>query len=162
MKWSLVFKGCVAVFTLSTFAACQSAEPEGDGNVTSNASGDTGTASVVPEPAIESEAKTAISAMSRGQQAFYLENQVFAGTIEEIGIGLDMDTPNYAYTIVSADDKTAKITAAAKVDGASSFTSLVVAEEGTTKSVICETDEPSQTPPDITEITGCPAGSSEI
>lgn len=175
MKWSLGLKGLVLGLALSTFAACQPAETEGEAAPASETSaaaeapaadateaeGET-VDSVIPNPAVESEAKQILGAMSRGQQAFHLEQGAFASTIEDLAVGIQPETNNYTYTIVSADDKAAKMTATAKVEGIASFGAIVALEEDFSNRLICQTDEPSQTPPDVVDLSGCPAGSSEL
>ncbi|MEO0407601.1 MAG: type IV pilin-like G/H family protein [Cyanobacteria bacterium P01_A01_bin.135] len=47
----------------------------------------------------ESEAKTYIGTMNRGQQAYYLEEQEFGSAISLLGLGLATDTDNYDYQI---------------------------------------------------------------
>jgi type IV pilus assembly protein PilA len=49
----------------------------------------------------QSEAKTYVGSMNRGQQAFYLENATFAGTISALEIGIS-DTKNYKYAIATS------------------------------------------------------------
>ncbi|MGB3768282.1 MAG: type IV pilin-like G/H family protein [Phormidesmis sp.] len=49
----------------------------------------------------QSEAKTYVGSINRGQQAYYLENGEFASTMDEVGIGIVDTTGNYAYTITA-------------------------------------------------------------
>lgn len=45
----------------------------------------------------QSEAKQAIGAINRGQQAYYLERQLFSRNINGLGLGVAIDTDNYSY-----------------------------------------------------------------
>ncbi|AFY37653.1 hypothetical protein Lepto7376_1300 [[Leptolyngbya] sp. PCC 7376] len=45
----------------------------------------------------QSEAKQALGAINRGQQAYYLEKQLFSTNIFGLGLGLQLATENYSY-----------------------------------------------------------------
>lgn len=45
----------------------------------------------------QSEAKQALGAVNRGQQAYYLERQMFSENIDGLGLGLSVATENYSY-----------------------------------------------------------------
>lgn len=47
----------------------------------------------------QAEAKQNIGSLNRAQQAYFLENDSFATTIPEVGIGIKSQTVNYDYTI---------------------------------------------------------------
>ena len=51
----------------------------------------------------QSEAKTYVGSAIRAQQAYYLENNIFAqaGQFTQLGLGVQTTTTNYEYTIVS-------------------------------------------------------------
>lgn len=53
----------------------------------------------------QSEAKTYVGSMNRGQQAYYLENDTFVGSdtkeFGNLGLGIATETTNYSYGIVS-------------------------------------------------------------
>lgn len=51
-----------------------------------------------------SEAKQYVGSMNRGQQAYYLENGVFASTVENLGLGVVTQTTNYTYSLRRASD----------------------------------------------------------
>ncbi|MEB3231835.1 MAG: type IV pilin-like G/H family protein [Leptolyngbyaceae bacterium] len=55
----------------------------------------------------ESEAKTYVGSMNRGQQAFYTENGKFTSGIDDLGVGIQTGTDNYSYTTVSSGSGTA-------------------------------------------------------
>jgi len=46
----------------------------------------------------QSEAKTYVGSMNRGQQAYYLEKQQFAPSLATLAIGIALTTENYGYT----------------------------------------------------------------
>jgi len=54
----------------------------------------------------QSEAKNAVGAVMRQQQAHRLENGAFATDFEELKIGLPTQTDNYEYSIEDGDDAT--------------------------------------------------------
>jgi type IV pilus assembly protein PilA len=45
----------------------------------------------------QSEARTYVGSVNRGQQAYYLEKQQFAGSLAELGVGIALTTTNYGY-----------------------------------------------------------------
>ena len=57
----------------------------------------------------QSEAKTYVGSMNRGQQAYYTEYTRFTGDIGELGIGIEEETENYVYdtTTSTLNSKTA-------------------------------------------------------
>jgi type IV pilus assembly protein PilA len=119
----------------------------------------------------ESEGKTYIRAMSRGQQAYYVEYAKFAPTIEQLGIGIKSETENYRYQMALQNDQTVMMIAQAKKPELKSYTGVVFAignnnQNMQTVTGICETDNPTFTPPSmpsfpnsISEPIQCPSGS---
>jgi type II secretory pathway pseudopilin PulG len=51
-------------------------------------------------PSVEAEAKQNIGAFLRAQQAYFLENNVFANSIPALGTGIRTTTNNYQYVVV--------------------------------------------------------------
>jgi prepilin-type N-terminal cleavage/methylation domain-containing protein len=49
----------------------------------------------------QSEAKTYIGSMNRGQQAFYTENDAFTSSVDAMGVGVGTQTANYVYIAVA-------------------------------------------------------------
>jgi hypothetical protein len=124
----------------------------------------------------QAEGKNYVGAMNRGQQAYYLENDKFATKIEDLGVGIKPETENYRYQIVSQGNSTQSVmmAAQAKRPELRSYTGAVFVvkdkNENLTISAICETDQPSSTPPAMptapktaasSEIQ-CPAGSHRL
>ena len=121
----------------------------------------------------EIDARQAIRSLLFDQQTYYIENSSFTTTSQKV-VKLDarVESPDYTYQVKPKVSKTkgVMITAAAKKPGLRSFTGVVFAvptREGTlTISDVCETIEPSQKAPVITEIPQrpdeaikCPPGS---
>jgi hypothetical protein len=122
----------------------------------------------------ESEGRNNIAAMNRAQEANYLEFAKFAPDIQELGIGIKPETENYRYQIVSQGNQRESVmmTAQAKRPELRSYTGAVFVVktngEDLTVAGICETDEPSSTPPAMPTAPRqaeaaiqCPAGSHQ-
>ncbi|MDC0834043.1 Type IV pilin PilA [Geitlerinema sp. FC II] len=116
------------------------------------------------DAARESEGQTYVGALARAQQAYYLENERFAESLEELQLGLQSETENYQYAIASVENDAAYMTATAKQDDLKSFSSLVYVEDGGTQMLLCGTDDASKTAPERPEMTDsgatCASGSS--
>ncbi len=102
------------------------------------------------------EGKHYVGAMNRAQQAYYLENEQFAGSIEELNIGLPLETPNYQYQIWTIGESgpfqaeiispEAIVIAIAQQPGLKSYSGVVwIDEKGEIMRHMCETDLPSST-----------------
>ncbi|MEG4573558.1 type IV pilin-like G/H family protein [Microcoleus sp. N3A4] len=93
----------------------------------------------------------------RAQQSFYAEHTKFATTLEELGIGMRLDTENYRYQILPESGSTEGVimTVQAKKPQFRSYTGAVflvkVKDDDdnaqTSVGFICETDKPSTIPP---------------
>jgi len=123
----------------------------------------------------ESEGRNNMGAMNRAQQANYLEFAKFAPDIQELGIGIQPETENYRYQIVSQGNQRESVmmTAQAKRPELRSYTGAVFVvkskDEDLTVATICETDEPSSTPPAMPTAPRqaeaaiqCPVGSHQL
>ncbi|MBE9129305.1 MULTISPECIES: type IV pilin-like G/H family protein [unclassified Coleofasciculus] len=116
-----------------------------------------------------------ITLLSRAQQAYYLENSKFAADVEELGVITNLESELYRYQIVPQGDRTQSvaITAQPKESGLPSYIGAVFVTEvngdRTTVTKICETEQPSTSPPpmpippdgDALEIL-CPVGSRSL
>ena len=49
----------------------------------------------------QSEAKTYVGSLNRGQQAFYTENDAFTSNVDSMGVGITTQTANYLYTALA-------------------------------------------------------------
>ncbi|HEY9880399.1 MAG TPA: type IV pilin-like G/H family protein [Leptolyngbyaceae cyanobacterium] len=52
----------------------------------------------------QSEARTYVGSMLRGQQAYFIEKGAFTTSIDQLGLGISSDTENYTYEIVPGED----------------------------------------------------------
>lgn len=89
----------------------------------------------------QSEAKTNVGALNRAQQTYYLENQVFADKVVDLGVGITA-TENYEYSSVAIGDLTSGVANKAKANNADlkGYAGGVFkdAATGTTNSILCE------------------------
>ncbi|MBW4514112.1 MAG: type IV pilin-like G/H family protein [Timaviella obliquedivisa GSE-PSE-MK23-08B] len=81
----------------------------------------------------ESEAKTYVGSMNRGQQAYYLEEGEF-GTLAEIGIGIPETTAYYKYASADTGLSTGDSIKGAVRD----YSGIVTVAKGTSIAKICE------------------------
>lgn len=119
----------------------------------------------------ESEARTYIGSINRGQQAFRLENPEFSPDVDQLGLGVQTETDFYQYEVTESSDEMTTATATAKARGLRSMRGAVfVVQDGdgasTTRAVICATNRASRTPPDLPTVSRlgelqCASGSSE-
>ena len=98
----------------------------------------------------ESEAKTYIGTMNRGQQAYYLEETEFGSALSLLGLGLDTATENFQYKI-ALDNENAGTNQAQPVDADSPVRAYVggfeadfdpAIQEATTFAILCEAVKP--------------------
>jgi Tfp pilus assembly protein PilE len=122
------------------------------------------------QKARQSEAKTYIGAMVRAQQSYYIENNKFSRTINQLGLGMPSSTKYYNYRVLPQGNGTQKVmmTASAKDRKLRSYTGavLIVKINGKNEMIrgICETNKPSLSPPGMPKISSskliqCPVGS---
>ena len=100
----------------------------------------------------QSEAKTNIGSLNRGQQAYFLEAGMMSSSVDLLGLGIPTETTNYKYTISGGGDaqKTAVTNQAqhktnaikAYIGGVKQGTTAETSE-ATTLSVVCEALKPS-------------------
>lgn len=95
----------------------------------------------------QSEAKTYVGSMNRGQQAYRLENPVFAPGFVELAIGIPSSTQYYNYSI-GANGAFGALALADRVDtalksyvGAAQLSSGSATTEATTIALICESKQ---------------------
>ncbi|MGI8503536.1 MAG: type IV pilin-like G/H family protein [Hassallia sp.] len=117
----------------------------------------------------QAEAKNYVGAVNRSQQAYFLENQIFATTLAALQAGIKSDTLNFGYSILGAGptagsfvqiNATAKKTALKSYYGAT-YTAVgdAATSEALTLAVACESIVPTITPP--TAITAANASSCQ-
>ncbi len=112
-----------------------------------------------------------IDIVNRAQQVHFLETGKFAPNLEELGIVSASETEYYRYKIIAVGEasESVAVTAEPKENGLPSYIGAVLTSKDevgntTTVSVICESDQPSMTPPAMPTLvmkfeTQCAAGS---
>jgi uncharacterized protein YjbI with pentapeptide repeats len=123
---------------------------------------------------IEKQAQTNIGALTRGQQAYYLETTKFAKTLKEIGLPVQADGKYYRYTIVAGKPENTKVMVIANPKQHNLATligfvyvSVVKAtQEASTAAIVCTSIKPSQPVPDFPKFDPeakltCPTGYQE-
>ena len=117
------------------------------------------------------EAQAYVGSMNRGQQAYFLEQEAFASSIEELQLGLTSQTANYTYAMeVQPDGASVIITATPVEEYLQHYTGAVFAvgetpDSRTTIAEICESSEALETLPSLNLETGtvdCPPGSTSL
>jgi type II secretory pathway pseudopilin PulG len=125
---------------------------------------------------LESEAQKSMQQMNRAQISYRSNHRQFARTTRQLGISVKSQTENYRYRILSQGNlsRSVVMTAQAKKPGLRSYTSVVFRTKSptgqdVTTATICETDNPSATPPangkisqNPGDILACPSGSREL
>lgn len=112
--------------------------------------------------------------MNRAQQAYYLENDKFSASIEELGLGIKPETEDYTFKIVNQSNQKKSVMniAQAKREGFKSYVGLVYLTkidndtgETVTLAKLCETDRALSKPPKMPKIPNnssekieCPSG----
>ncbi|GAB4232613.1 MAG: hypothetical protein Kow00121_60750 [Elainellaceae cyanobacterium] len=125
----------------------------------------------------QAEAKNYIGSLNRAQQAYHIENGQFSFDMSALGVGVPAETENYSYQIYLYDsDPIAMQVAIPRQPELNSYVGLVWTENldssptVVTRSLLCESDMPSQAEPSDPNIvdgaTGleldCPPGFSPL
>jgi prepilin-type N-terminal cleavage/methylation domain-containing protein len=119
----------------------------------------------------QSEAKTYVGSMNRGQQAFYTENDAFTSSVDAMGVGIGTQTANYVYLAVAGVGTGTNLFAANYSSSASSGSGLKnyggvvslrtagINSEVTSLAFMCETNNVDRQGTDAVNIavtsTGC-------
>ena len=125
----------------------------------------------------QSEAKTYVSTLTKGQQIFFIEKEKWAKTIEETDLGIKAESENYRYNIQNIDSiKTVDIknypgitvqTATAKKEGLKSYLAAAYLSGSSSSdispiSLLCESNEPTTKEAGLPKFDGqalqCPDG----
>lgn len=122
----------------------------------------------------QSEAKTYVGSMNRGQQAYYTENSAFAPAITDLGIGVSSSTANYVYATttgvaegvsrghaLSSSSLAANVTGLRNYGGRTYLTAVGPNSELTTVAFLCETKEVGVDGAGVTQATSCNTGTSK-
>lgn len=116
----------------------------------------------------QSEAKTYVGSLNKGQQAYFTEKSVFGQSVEALGVGINTQTVNYAYTSVDTSttraDSVGESTVAVLRDYSGAVTILQVGptSDATSVAILCETDTPGAAALAPTSGTQCLAGSTQV
>ena len=115
----------------------------------------------------QSEAKAYLGSINKGQQGYFAEYGNFSDNIDSLGIGILQETTNYSYKIKVVNDRFVVSTANAKDKRLRSYSGIVnvynVGNSKTTRTMLCETDQPSLiAPDDFQNVEQCPYGSSPV
>jgi prepilin-type N-terminal cleavage/methylation domain-containing protein len=73
----------------------------------------------------QSEAQTYVGSINRGQQAYYLEKDVFAGAVTTLGIGVPTETTYYTYATGTAATDNATTTATKLTGSVKQYSGIV-------------------------------------
>lgn len=125
----------------------------------------------------QSEAKTYVSSLTKGQQYFFIEKEKWAKTIEETDVGIKAESDNYRYNVQNVDSiKTVDIknypgitvqTATAKKEGLKSYLGAAYLSGSSSSDVspiaiFCESNEPTTKESGLPKFDGqalqCPDG----
>ncbi|HEY9878204.1 MAG TPA: type IV pilin-like G/H family protein [Leptolyngbyaceae cyanobacterium] len=122
----------------------------------------------------ESEAKNNVKAVLRGQQAYILEKNAFATTLDQLQLSIPSETENYTYEIAPGENESSVFVYATPKDSTlKGFTGAVyIAGDGPntmTYTGVCQGDELGILPPippaldtDMAPEVVCPPGSSAV
>lgn len=121
----------------------------------------------------ESVARTDTRSMNRAQQAFNLEKRKFTSNIQELGIEIIPGITDYIYktqAYVSGNNSYAISTAVSKQSGLKSYIGgvflVTLNNELTTLAILCESAEPTTTPPSPPILVGqspqCASGTTPV
>ena len=98
----------------------------------------------------QSEAKTYVGSINKGQQAYYTEKTTFTNDIAALGVGIETQTTNYEYTVDDTKLATEAWTkgTATNSDVLNSYHGMVflVTTTGgsTSRTILCETKSPGK------------------
>ncbi len=110
------------------------------------------------------EAQTYVSALNKGQQAYFTEKLSFSNNIEALGIGIQSETNNYSYRTTLIDRYAVQSVGVAKREGFKSYTGIVwIANDtnnGQTLSILCESAQPTTQNPPIPQLPKLPSTSN--
>lgn len=123
----------------------------------------------------QAEAKTYVGAILRSEQAYFIEYRKFTTSLNELQVIIPSGSTNYRYALTLKDGspQPVMITAAPTKPGLRSYTGVMFAngtgQAATSIQQICETDQPSRTPPAMpiasqnsSEPIRCPPGSQPM
>jgi type IV pilus assembly protein PilA len=109
-------------------------------------------------PVKQIEAKHYVAAMSRAQEAYYLDKQRFSDNIVDLGLGLPTETTHYLYSTQTTDNAAFNYgisrhealfsyASAVRVSPATEVDSDAASDEINTVVILCEADTPGTIKP---------------
>ncbi|MGF1491526.1 MAG: type IV pilin-like G/H family protein [Microcoleaceae cyanobacterium] len=117
----------------------------------------------------QSEAKTYIGSLNKGQQAFYAENNTFTTDIDALGVGIKTQTTNYVYTCTGSTNagatcygQSTNTQSLRSYGGSVYFLTTSATGDATTSSLLCETDGPNTFPNLTVGASACPANTQLV
>lgn len=113
----------------------------------------------------QSEAKTYVGSMNKGQQAYYAENNTFSTSIDSLGVGIKTQTSNYLYSCTGSGNagsscfgNSTNTQSLRSYAGSVYFlTTAATGGDATTSSILCETGSPGIFPAFTAGASDCPA-----
>jgi type IV pilus assembly protein PilA len=114
----------------------------------------------------QGEAAQYVGTITRSEQAYFLENKKFAGTIAELGNPISSNTINYTYELqpIPGPRPAVLIQAIPRKSTLKGFIGIVTANKASTEALICQSQKPTTTLPTPTipskpeNPLACPAG----
>jgi Type IV pilin-like G and H, putative len=120
----------------------------------------------------EARARNFTSVLNRVSRAYFSQNERFTGDIDQLlkRFGSKPNSPNYDFSLALIDEKKAVQTiVVAKLEGLKSYTGLTYSSQSqgsATRSIVCESDRPTQDKPSAPELVNesakCPSGYTQI
>ncbi|MDB9345592.1 type IV pilin-like G/H family protein [Nodularia spumigena CS-586/05] len=115
----------------------------------------------------QSEAKTYVGSLNKGQQAYFTEKSTFGTELNVLGVGINSATANYAYVStgnVTRADSTGNSSVAVLrgYAGAVTLKSVGPTSDVTSIAILCETDVPGAAAIIPTDGETCAAGSTQV
>lgn len=116
----------------------------------------------------QSEAKTYVGSLNKGQQAYFTEKSVFGSSVDVLGVGINTQTVNYAYTSTNTSltraDSVGESSVAVLRDYSGAVTIVPVGptSDVTSVAILCETNVPGATAIAPTSGTACAGGSTQV
>ncbi len=117
----------------------------------------------------QAEAKTYVGSVNRAQQAYYLENQLFASSLGDLQAGIKSQTDNFSYSIFGGGSSATTAQFQADLVGGKkglktyygvtgTITGNAATSEALTIAIACESDIPGTIVPDSSNASSCVTG----
>lgn len=99
---------------------------------------------------IKNEPKTNLTTFNSSQQAYFLENNKFASSLDDLATGIATDTENYQYSLTASSKETFTYAIPKDKNNMSYVSGVFIISEGEDKqsvTVVCVADQPGNTKP---------------